>query len=109
VIASPRDGCHCQGSNCATFVYLKGEDDYRLAFAGSYASLKPMKVFMHGLPSLSGKVQVSEQAEETTVFDWTGKEFRASLCATVSQGPKQRLPRIIRHPCSQTAMRGASQ
>ena len=106
VVAAPQDSCHCRGRNCLTYVYLKASDDYKLALQGSFASLKPMKVVKNGLPSLSGKVQVSDAAEETTVYDWTGREYQASLCATVSMGKNQRLPKITRHPCKTGAARG---
>lgn len=99
VIAAPQDACHCDGENCATFVYLKSGDDYKLALENKFASLHPMKVAMHGLPSLSGKLQVNGSQEETTVYDWDGKEYKPSLCATVSQLKNRKLPVIVRHPC----------
>jgi hypothetical protein len=58
-----------------------------------------MKIVKHGLPSLSGKFQVSPAEEETTVYDWSGKEYQPSLCATVVQRKNVRLPSISRHPC----------
>ena len=99
IIAAPHDECHCRDENCKTFVYLKSGEDFRLAFAGSFASLRPMKVVKHGLPSLSGKFQVNDAQEETTIFDWTGTNYQPSLCATVTQHGHERLPRISQHPC----------
>jgi len=34
---------------------------------------------------------------ETTVYDWDGKDYRPSLCASVTRGKK--VPTIVRHPC----------
>jgi hypothetical protein len=100
VIAAPQDDCHCRNGNCSTFVYLKSGDDYKLALENRFASLHPMKVVKHGLPSLSGKFQVSAVQEETTIYDWSGTDYEPSLCATVTQRNNQRLPSISRHPCS---------
>ncbi len=99
VIAAPQDNCHCRNGNCSTFVYVRSDDQYRLALQESFASLRPMKVVKHGLPSLSGKFQVSDVQEETTIFDWNGKQYEPSLCATVTQRKGQRLPGIAKHPC----------
>ncbi len=99
VIASPQDACHCEEENCSTYVYLKSDESYRLALEDKFASLHPMKIAKHGLPSLSGKVQVNESQEETRVYDWDGKEYKPSLCATVTQHKNQRLPAIVKHPC----------
>lgn len=99
VIAAPQDDCHCRNGNCSTFVYLKSGEAYKLAFKDSFASLRPMKVIKHGLPSLSGKFQLSQQQEETTIYDWSGRDYEASLCATVTQREHQRLPSISQHPC----------
>jgi hypothetical protein len=100
VIAAPQDDCHCRDGNCSTFVYLKSGDAYKLALEDRFASLHPMKVVKHGLPSLSGKFQVSALQEETTIYDWTGTDYEPSLCATVTQRNNQRLPSISRHPCN---------
>jgi hypothetical protein len=100
VIAAFTGGCHCQGANCATYVYLKSSGSYKLAFTGSFASLHPMKVSREGYPSLTAKLQVSDSRVETTVYDWYGKNYRPSLCATVTQGPNQKRPSIARHACS---------
>lgn len=99
VIAAPQDDCHCRDGNCSTFVYLKSGDAYKLALEDRFASLHPMKVVKHGLPSLSGKFQVSSFQEETTIYDWSGTDYQPSLCATVTQNKNQRLPSISRHPC----------
>jgi hypothetical protein len=105
VIAAPQDTCHCEGENCSTFVYLKSGDDYKLTLEDRFSSLHPMKVAMHGLPSLSGKLQVNDSQEETTVYNWDGKEYKPSLCATVSQIKNRKLPVIVRHPCGKALAR----
>lgn len=99
IIAAPQDDCDCRNGNCSTFVYLKSGDSYTLAMQHHFSSLKPMKIVKHGLPSLSAKFQVSPAEEETTVYDWSGKEYEPSLCATVVQRKNVRLPSISRHPC----------
>lgn len=100
VIAAPQDDCHCRNGNCSTFVYLKSGDAYKLVFEHSFASLRPMKVIKHGLPSLSGKFQVNRLQEETTIYDWSGSDYEPSLCATVTEREHQRLPSISKHPCN---------
>jgi hypothetical protein len=104
VIASPQDACHCENQNCATYVYLRSGDSYKLALENSFASLRPMKIIKHGLPSLSGKLQVSDAQEETTVYDWDGHSYEASLCATVTLRKNQRLPSIAQHACRATRL-----
>lgn len=89
--------CHCQNTNCDTLVYLQDGDGYRLALRERYASLHPTKVVKLGMPSLTGKLEVSAEKTETTVYDWNGKEYRPSLCATVIK--RARIPSISRHPC----------
>lgn len=103
VIVSPQDTCHCEGENCSTFVYIKSGESYTLTLQNRFASLRPMKIVKHGLPSLSGKLQVSPVQEETTVYDWNGQEYQPSLCATVVQRKNQRLPSITQHPCGRAA------
>lgn len=105
IIAAPQDGCDCSNGNCSTFVYLKSGDGYKLALEERFASLHPMKIVKHGLPSLSGKFQVSAIQEETTVFDWSGKQYDPSLCATITQRRNIRLPSIARHPCTKSVRR----
>ena len=99
IIAAPQDECDCRNGNCSTFVYLKSGESYTLAMRHHFSSLKPMKIVKHGMPSLSAKFQVSPVEEETTVYDWSGKEYEPSLCATVTQRKNVRLPSISRHPC----------
>lgn len=99
VIAAPQDACHCNNANCKTYVYLKSGDSYRLALEETFASLRPMKIIKHGMPSLSGKFQVNDMQEETTVFDWNGQAYEPSLCATVTRFKNQKLPRIVKHEC----------
>ncbi len=89
--------CHCQGSNCDTLVYLRAGDQYRLAVREKYASLHPMKIVKHGMPSLTGEFETGAQKMETTVYDWDGKQYRPTLCATVVKGG--RLPKITQHAC----------
>jgi hypothetical protein len=108
IIATPQDACHCQDENCATYVYLKFGDGYKLTLESKFVSLHPMKIAKHGLPSLSGKLQVSDSSEETTVYDWDGHAYEPSLCATVTQRKNQRLPAIARHACSSAATVTAS-
>ena len=100
VIAAFTAGCHCQGANCSTYVYLKTAGSYKLAFTGSFASLHPMKGLRNGYPPLTAKLQVSDSRVETTVYDWNGRKYQPSLCATVTQGPNQKRPSIARHACS---------
>jgi hypothetical protein len=100
VIAAFTAGCHCQGVNCATYVYLKTPGSYKLAFTGSFASLHPMKGLRNGYPPLTAKLRVSDSRVETTVYDWNGRKYQPSLCATVTQGPNQKRPSIARHACS---------
>ena len=99
VIAAPHDSCHCVNENCSTFVYLRSDGDYKLALHDRFASLRPMKVAMHGLPSLSGKYQVNANQEETTVFNWNGQNYEPGLCATVTRRNNQKVPSIATHPC----------
>jgi hypothetical protein len=100
VIAAFTSGCQCQGPNCGTYVYLKTAGSYKLAFTGTFASLHLMKGFRNGYPSLTGKLQVSDSRAETTIFDWNGKKYQPSLCATITQGENQKRPSIARHACS---------
>jgi hypothetical protein len=100
VVVVPRGACPCASGNCATFVYLKSGDDYHLAFARNLASLRPMRRgFHHGLPDLSGKIQVSDSQSETVVYEWDGSGYRPTLCATVTQRPGQKRPAIVKHGC----------
>jgi len=99
VIAAPHDPCHCVNENCSTFVYLKADGDYKLALRDSFSSLHPMKVVMHGLPSLSGKYTVNATQEETTVFNWNGQQYEPGLCATVTRRNNQKVPSIATHAC----------
>ena len=100
VIAAFQDGCHCRDANCTTYVYLKNGKGYKLAFSRVFTSLHPMRVFNRGLPSLTGKVQLSESKAETTIYDWTGREYQPSLCATLTQDKGQARPTIARHVCA---------
>jgi hypothetical protein len=99
VIAAPHDQCHCTNENCSTFVYLKTDNTYKLALRATFSSLHPMKGTMHGLPSLSGKYQVNANQEETTVFNWNGRQYEPGLCATVTRRNNQKVPAISTHPC----------
>ena len=75
VIASVSGGCHCQGANCGTYVYLRSNSGYRLAFSGAFASLRPSRVYKNGHPSLSGKIQVSEAQAESVIYDWLNRGY----------------------------------
>jgi hypothetical protein len=99
VIAVPQGGCNCTSSACRTYVYLNDGQAYRLAFAGEFTTLHLMRGFKRGMPSLTGKLQVSDTQAETTVYDWNGRDYEPSLCATVTQARNQRLPSIVRHEC----------
>jgi hypothetical protein len=89
--------CHCQNANCDALVYLRSGAGYRLALREKYASLHPMKIVKRGMPSLTGKFEVSSLKMETTVYDWDGTSYQPSLCATVVKG--KRVPSITQHPC----------
>jgi hypothetical protein len=96
-IIAIQGSCHCQGTNCDTLVYLRSGEGYRLALHEKYASLHPMKIVKQGMPSLTGQFELSSLKMETTVYDWNGKDYRPSLCATVTKGKK--VPSIAQHPC----------
>ncbi|HWF03810.1 MAG TPA: hypothetical protein VHA06_08995 [Candidatus Angelobacter sp.] len=100
-IVAVQGGCHCQGPNCDSLVYLHNGQRYRLALHEKYASLHPMKIVKLGMPSLTGQFEISDVKMETTVYDWDGKDYRPSLCATVIKGG--RVPRITQHPCKAAA------
>ena len=100
-IVEVQGACHCQSNNCDTLVYLRNGQGYRLALHEKYASLHPMKIVKRGMPSLTGKFEVSVLKMETTVYDWDGKDYRPSLCATVTKG--KRVPTIAQHPCKAPA------
>lgn len=96
-IIEVQGACHCQATNCDSLVYLRTGQGYRLALHEKYASLHPMKIVKLGMPSLTGQFEVSDLKMETTVYDWNGKDYMPTLCATVVKGKKP--PTITRHPC----------
>lgn len=96
-IVEVQGACHCQNTNCDALVYLRNGEGYRLALHEKYASLHPMKIVKLGMPSLTGQFEISSLKMETTVYDWDGKAYKPSLCATVIKGKK--VPSITRHPC----------
>jgi hypothetical protein len=98
-IVTPTDPCHCVNQNCRTYIFLKSGETYDLALADSFALLRPMKVLKKGLPSLTGKFQVSPSEAESTIYDWDGTRYRATLCATVTQGEGRARPTIAPHVC----------
>lgn len=100
-IVEVQGACHCQSGNCDALVYLRNGEGYRLALHEKYASLHPMKIVKQGMPSLTGQFEVSTLKMETTVYDWDGKSYKPSLCATVIKG--KRVPSITRHPCKPPA------
>lgn len=93
--------CHCKNTNCDVLVYLRAGGAYRLALHEKYASLHPMKIVKQGMPSLTGQFEISSLKMETTVYDWDGRAYKPSLCATVIKG--KRVPSITRHPCKAPA------
>jgi hypothetical protein len=96
-IVEVQGACHCEKTNCDALVYLRRGDGYNLALHEKYASLHPMKIVKLGMPSLTGQYEITALKMETTVYDWDGKEYKPSLCATVIKGKK--VPTITRHPC----------
>jgi hypothetical protein len=96
-IVEVQGACHCQSTNCDALVYLRNGEGYKLALHEKYASLHPMKIVKLGMPSLTGQFEISSLKMETTVYDWDGKAYKPSLCATVIKG--KRVPLITRHPC----------
>ena len=100
-IVEVQGACHCQQANCDALVYLRSGEGYKLALHEKYASLHPMKIVKLGMPSLTGQFEVSAAKMETTVYDWDGKAYKPSLCATVIKGKK--VPSITRHPCKAPA------
>lgn len=100
-IVEVQGACHCQNGNCDALVYLRNGEGYRLALHEKYASLHPMKIVKQGMPSLTGQFEVSTLKMETTVYDWDGKSYKPSLCATVIKG--KRVPSITRHRCKAPA------
>jgi hypothetical protein len=100
-IVEVQGACHCQNGNCDALVYLRNGEGYRLALHEKYASLHPMKIVKQGMPSLTGQFEISTLKMETTEYDWDGKSYKPSLCATVIKG--KRVPSITRHPCKPPA------
>ena len=100
-IVEVQGACHCQNGNCDALDYLRNGEGYRLALHEKYASLHPMKIVKQGMPSLTGQFEVSTLKMETTVYDWDGKSYKPSMCATVIKG--KRVPSITRHPCKPPA------
>src|SRR6185312_4644001 len=96
-IVEVQGACHCQNANCDALVYLRSGEGYKLALHEKYASLHPMKIVNQGMPSLTGQFEINTLKMETTVYDWDGKAYKPSLCATVIKGKK--VPSITRHPC----------
>jgi len=96
-IVEVQGACHCQNTNCDALVYLRSGEGYKLALHEKYASLHPMKIVKLGMPSLTGQFEINTVKMETTVYDWDGKAYKPSLCATVIKGKK--VPSITRHPC----------
>lgn len=100
-IVEVQGACHCQNANCDALVYLRNGEGYKLALHEKYASLHPMKIVKQGMPSLTGQFEINTLKMETTVYDWDGKAYKPSLCATVIKG--KRVPSITRHPCKALA------
>jgi hypothetical protein len=99
IIATVEDACHCSRGNCATYVYLKSGQNYRLALKENLASLHPLKGFKQSMPALSGKLQVSDSEAETIIYEWSGGEYQPGICATVVQESSGH-PVITKHVCA---------
>ncbi len=101
--------CHCGeggsegGSklgNCATYVYLRKGDSYLLALHGVFASLRPLlKSLRYGMPSLTGRYEAGDSKAETVIFEWSGKDYKPTLCASIVESNKRRLA-IAKHDCA---------
>lgn len=86
--------------NCATYVYLRSSGAYRLALHGAFASLRPLsKGLRHGVPSLTARFEAGDSKAETVIFEWTGSEYKPTLCASIVESGKRRLP-ISKHACA---------
>jgi hypothetical protein len=96
-IVEVQGACHCEKTNCDALVYLRSGEGYKLALHEKSASLHPIKIVKLGMPSLTGQYEITAFKMETTVYDWDGKEYKPSLCATVIKGKK--VPTITPHPC----------
>jgi hypothetical protein len=99
IIATVEDACHCSRGNCATYVYLKTGQTYRLALKENLASLHPLKGFKQSMPALSGKLLVSDSEAETIIYEWSGGEYQPGICATVVQESGGH-PVITKHACT---------
>lgn len=99
IIATVEDACHCSRGNCATYVYLKSGQNYRLALKENLASLHPLKGFRQSMPALSGKLQVNDSKAETIIYEWSGGNYQPGICATVAQESGGH-PVITKHPCA---------
>jgi len=99
IVATVEDACHCSRGNCATYVYLKTGQTYRLALKENLASLRPLKGFKQSMPALSGKLQVSDSEAETIIYEWSGGEYQPGICATVVQDSNGH-PVITKHSCA---------
>lgn len=99
VIAMPTEGCHCQKENCTAWVYVKSPRGFRLVLRHIFESLRPMKAWNHGMPSITGRYKVSETVYTTSVRDWDGSEYQPTMCATVTQGRDPHRPSVVRQDC----------
>jgi hypothetical protein len=99
VIAMPAEGCHCQKENCTAWVYVKSPRGFRLALRQVFESLRPMKAWKRGMPSITGRYKVSETVYTTSVRDWDGSEYQPTMCATVTQGRDPLRPSVVRRDC----------
>ena len=89
-----------QAANCATYLYLRSGDSYRLALHGVFASLRPLsKGLRHGMPSLTARFEAGDSKAETVIFEWSGTEYKPTLCASIVESGKRRLP-ITKHACA---------
>jgi hypothetical protein len=99
IIATVQDICHCSHSNCTNYVYVRSGQAYRLALKENLASLRPLRGFKQSMPALSGKLQISDSEAETIIYEWSGGDYQAGICATVVQESSGH-PVITKHPCA---------
>jgi len=87
--------------NCATYVYLRTGDSYRLALHGVFASLHPLlKSLRYGMPSLTARFDAGDSKAETFIFEWTGKDYKPTLCASIVESTGKRRAAITKHSCA---------
>jgi hypothetical protein len=87
--------------NCATYVYLRTGDSYRLVLHGVFASMHPLlKSLRFGMPSLTARFDAGDSKAETFIFEWTGKDYKPTLCASIVESTGKRRASITKHACT---------